>query len=366
MKILLIGEYSNVHATLAKGLRWHGQDVTVMSNGDFWKDYPRDIDLSRHHGKLGGLAYYTHLCTLLPRLKGYDIVQLINPIFVELKAQRISPIYRHLRRNNKKIILGGFGMDWYWVHTCITEKPLRYSDFNIGDRLRTNTDALIERKDWINTSKETLNKLIANDCDGIVTGLYEYWVCYHPAFPQKTTYIPYPIEISEKNTYRHWTKGEKIRFFIGINKTRNEYKGTDIMLAAAQKMLEKYPERMELKIAESVPYTQYQEMMEGSDAIFDQLYSYTPSMNPLQAMSKGIICIGGGEPENYEILGEKELRPIINVEPNFESVCNAIEQLILHPERINHLKEESIEYVSRHHEYRKVAKEYIDFYNRNE
>ena len=53
MRILLLGEYSNVHATLAKGLKALGHDVTVLSNGDFWKDYPRDINLSRRPGRLG-------------------------------------------------------------------------------------------------------------------------------------------------------------------------------------------------------------------------------------------------------------------------------------------------------------------------
>ena len=62
--------------------------------------------------------------------------------------------------------------------------------------------------------------------------------------------------------------------------------------------------------------------MEGSDAILDQLYSYTPSMNPLEAMSRGIICIGGGEPENYEILNETLLHPIINVQPIMKAVTN--------------------------------------------
>ena len=46
MKILLIGEYSNVHNTLAEGLRFLGHEVMVISNGDFWKNYPRDIDVS--------------------------------------------------------------------------------------------------------------------------------------------------------------------------------------------------------------------------------------------------------------------------------------------------------------------------------
>ena len=35
MKVLLVGEYSNVHATLAEGLRSLGHEVTVVSNGDF-------------------------------------------------------------------------------------------------------------------------------------------------------------------------------------------------------------------------------------------------------------------------------------------------------------------------------------------
>ena len=43
MKILLIGEYSNVHATLAKGLNHLEHEAMVVSNGDDWKNYHRDI-----------------------------------------------------------------------------------------------------------------------------------------------------------------------------------------------------------------------------------------------------------------------------------------------------------------------------------
>ena len=193
MRILLIGEYSNVHATLAKGLRTLGHEVTVMSNGDFWKDYPRDIDVARTPGKWGGICLMTKLWTLLPKMRGYDVVQLINPMFFELKAKRLFFFYDYLRKHNKKVFLGAFGMDWYWVHTCTYDKPLRYSDFNIGDQLRTDEPAVREQRDWLGTEKERLNKYIAQDCDGIVTGLYEYHVCYQPVFPDKTRFIPFPI-----------------------------------------------------------------------------------------------------------------------------------------------------------------------------
>jgi glycosyltransferase involved in cell wall biosynthesis len=119
---------------------------------------------------------------------------------------------------------------------------------------------------------------------------------------------------------------------------------------------------VELRIAENIPFEQYVELMNGSDAILDQLYSYTPSMNPLEAMTKGIICIGGGEPENYAILGEEELRPIVNVQPTYESVRHELEQLVMHLERVPQLREESWQYVKRHHDYLKVARQYEQFY----
>ena len=134
------------------------------------------------------------------------------------------------------------------------------------------------------------------------------------------------------------------------------------MLKAAQAIAEKYPEKVELRIAQNVPFAEYVKMMNDSDAILDQLYSYTPSMNPLEAMARGIICIGGGEPENYEIIHEEHLRPIINVQPNYESVYQELEHLVLHPELIPQLKQQSIEYINKHHEYIKVAKQYEEYY----
>lgn len=364
MRVLLLGEYSNVHATLAEGLKCLGHDVTLMSNGDFWKNYPRDVDLSRRPGKWGGICLTMRILSLLPRMTGYDVVQLINPMFLEIKAERILPIYRFLKRHNRHVVLCAMGMDYYWVHECCTRKPLRYSDFNMGESLRDNVDALTERRDWLGTDKERLNRLIAAECDAIVPGLYEYWACYAPLFPGKTHYIPLPIKCGKGEGYdiRERDLRDPVKVFIGINKTRSEYKGTDIMLRAARIVEKRYPSRLKLMIAENVPFRQYVEMMRESDAILDQLYSYTPSMNPLEAMSRGIICIGGGEPENYDIIDEHELHPIINVEPNMQSVCQALESLILHPELIPRLKQQSQAYVRRHHDYLKVARQYEELY----
>lgn len=366
MRILLLGEYSNVHWTLAEGLRKLGHEVTVASNGDFWKDYPRDVNLCRRPGAIGLLDYMARLLGRLPFMTGFDIVQLINPMFLELKAEHIAPVYHYLRHHNKRLVLGAFGMDYYWAHENSTRMPLRYSDFNIGSRRRTDAVAMEYYNDWVGTPKARLNVDIARGCDAIVAGLYEYWVTYQPLFPDKTTFIPFPIRLGKvPEVSAGMIDGaalHPLRLFLGINRSRSVYKGTDIMLRAAQDAVRDYPDKITLQVVENVPFARYRQLMQESDAILDQLYSYTPSMNPLEAMSHGIICIGGGEPENYEILHETELRPIVNVQPDYQSVYDAIVALALHPERILQLKRQSIEYVRRHHDYMKVARQYEQLY----
>ncbi len=364
MKILLLGEYSNVHNTLAQALRHLGHEVLLVSDGDGWKDYPRDIDVKRGTGLFAGLRLWIKIICLLRKFRGYDIVQLINPVFFDLKAERHYTLYKYLKKHNGKVVMGAFGMDYYWAKVNTTEMPLRYSDFNIGKELRTDNAALNVSRDYLNTPKGDLCKYIADDCDGIIAGLYEYWVTYS-ALHDKTEYIPYPIDCSKSNFYNKLIKeSHHPKIFIGISRARSEYKGTDIMLKAMQDLQKKYHDRFELTVAEGVPYEQYCAMLDGSDILLDQLYSYTPAMNALLAMSKGIVVVGGGEEENYEILDEKELRPIINVLPTYQSIYDEMERIILHPELLYKLKHDSIKYICKHHDMMKVAKEYITFYNK--
>lgn len=364
MRILLLGEYSNVHATLAQGLRALGHEVCVASDGDGWKDYPRDIDLHRGEGFQGRLSFLWRLMKTLPRMRGYDVVQIINPMFLPLKAERMMWIYRYLRRHNGRMIMGAHGLDYYWASVNHNVRPMRYSDFNIGDAPRTDAVAMSDYNTWVGTAHETLTRRIAHDADAIVAGLYEYYVTYRiaeeGAFVPKTTYISLPVKMPARQPLRQ--KSDKLRIFLGISKGRSAYKGTDIMLSAAREIEAKYSDRVMLRVVEGLPFAEYQRAMDDCDVLIDQLYGYTPAMNALLAMSKGLIVVGGGEPEHYELLGEKSLRPIVNVEPTRESVCEALEQLVLHPERIESLQRQSMEYVRRHHDYLAVARQYEDLY----
>ncbi len=363
MKILLLGEYSNVHNTLSEGLKALGHDVCVASDGDKWKNYPRDINLERHStNAVGAMRYLFDVVRNLHRLRGFDVVQLINPVFFEFKGERMYPFYHFIRRHNKKVFMGAFGMDHYWVKAGLDCKTFKYSDFNIGSQVRNTSfnDDFI--RDWLDGEKGKLNKYVAQDCDGIISGLYEYDRSYRPHFPDKTHFIPFPInseKISPKTPHPEY---DGVRFFVGIQKGRDAYKGTDIMYAALKRLKQKYPDRMEIVKAESVPYAQYQEMMNSSDVILDQLYSYTPSMNSLLAMAKGLVVVGGGEEENYEILGEKHLRPIVNVQPDEDDCYRQMEKILTGEYDLKRMSCESIEYIDKYHHHIKVAQKYIDYW----
>ena len=381
MRILFIGEFSNVHNTLAQGLKKLGHEVVVASNGDYWKQYHRDIDLARIHEDGMGMMvkvrnaihlmqFLFRLALALPKMHGFDVVQFINPYFVSLKSENSFWLYRYLRRNNKKVILGAYGDDFYLVDCMTRKKPLRYSDYNRGEEELFNEEANKRRAEWLGTSRETMNRYIASDCDAIIAGAYEYWVPYNLSEDRDTTQrllrdklylVPFPVVIPSQVNIP--SSSEKLRVFIGISKGRSVFKGTDILLRVAEALQAKYPEKMELRKAEGVPFDVYQTMMDSSDVLLDQIYAYGPGMNALLAMSKGMIVFSGGEPEHYDSMGEKECRPIVKTLPSYEYLYEKLEWLILHPEVVERLKRQSREYVVRNHEYMKIARRMEEIYD---
>lgn len=365
MKILLLGEYSNVHWTLAQGLRTLGHSVVVASNGDRYKNYQRDIDITRNSNSLVDTIKYIYLLIKhFRKFKGFDIVQIINPFFLDLKASKNLKAFNYLKRHNKKIYMGAFGNDAYWLKACLNKDIFRYSEFNIPNR----TEYLDSAKElisiWSNKDKVNLNCEIAKKSDGIIACLYEYFIAYQPKFEEKLTYIPAPINTSEITFKQRGLNPTKVTFFIGIQKLRNEIKGADILYKCLEEIHSKYPNECIINKAESVPYDEYITMRNDADILLDQLYSYTPGMNALTAMAQGLVVMGGGEPEMYNLLNEQDNRPIINVLPNEEDILENLETLIINKARIAELSHNSRLFIEKHHDYVKIAQQYIDIWSK--
>jgi glycosyltransferase involved in cell wall biosynthesis len=282
-------------------------------------------------------------------------------MFLALRGRYMKPFYNYLRRNNGKIVMCSVGEDYHILDQIINKNILRYSEQRIGSEIMHNDNVQFLRNIYLEGKTANYCKYVAEDCDAIVAVLYEYWACYNNVYPQKLHFFPLPVVVEEKDTQEFFV-GDKVRLFIGLQRDRMNIKGTDIMLKAAQDVVRDYPDKAILQVVENVPYAEYEHMLANADVLLDQIYSYTPAMNALLAMSKGIVSVTGGEQENYDIIGEQELRPIINVQPTYESVYYELKELVLHKEIIPELKRQSVEYVRRHHDYRKVAKQYEDFY----
>lgn len=113
MRILLIGEFSNVHATLAESFRKAGHEVLLVSDGDDWKGYKRDISIRRQYkGKAGTLHLLMQWALQLPKLRGFDIVHFINPKFTDMHPAVDKRLFDWLSRHNKHVTLGLYGDDY--------------------------------------------------------------------------------------------------------------------------------------------------------------------------------------------------------------------------------------------------------------
>lgn len=370
MKILFIGEASYLHNTLRKGIIELGHKVTIASDGNSYHDSYRDIDIHRNMrwGKLGGILLLIRILLLLPRLKGYDIVQLVHPaVCIPLRPRLVTWIIRYwLKPMNKCLIMGCNGDD-----SIILERQssgvLAYCDTywnGTMQNVQQNRERLVAAQipEVVRNNRE-----VALMADALTACLYEYYLCYNISeYGPRLHYMPLPMDgIADKRPSDiSGNQRRTIKVLIGIQPKRDYMKGARRIADFLHRLDSEQPGLLEITEVTGVPYDEYCRLLEETDILVDQLYSYTPSMNSLAAMARGTVVIGGGEEEYYRFINEKSLRPIINVRPDASDEENiaVLRKALFTPGNIERLSSESIEFVRRYHDYRLVAKEHIKLY----
>ena len=365
MRILLLGDYSNYHRALSLALRKLGHDVVVASDGSRWMDTARDLDISRpFRNKIGGMLLYGKLKALLKsRLEGYDVVQINSPVFAALHPYRLRPVFDHLVKSNGAVFLTAMGTDSYYIDYCLSG-ALRYSEWKIGDfpspLYKAQYDELMR---WQAPILVDYTRYVYEHIRGVVSCLYEYnESCKRVVNSSKLAYAGIPID-TDSLTMAHGDEvPARVRLFLGVHKNRMVEKGTDRMLAAAHRVVERYPDLCELVYVENRPYKEYVELMRSSHVVLDQLYSYTPATNALLARAQGLVAMSGAEPEYYDFIGEKENCPIVNAIPDDEALVAQLEDIVLHRERLPELARQSREFVVKHNRDVVVAQRFLDFW----
>lgn len=369
MRILLLGDFSNYHQCLATALRELGHQVTVISDGCEWMNTHRDIDIARRFkGKLGGLDLWLRINTSLARyLKGYDVVQINNPIFVTLKPNRVRKIFDKLKKNNGAVFLTAMGNDKVFLDMCMDPAgPLKYNEWLVYGKP---TRLLQEQPDiingWNNPILKEHCKYIYDNIDGATTVLYEYDLACRKVLPNdRVGYCGIPINTNHIIPTEITETPQKVKFFLGIKSNHKILKGTDRFLDIAQKLTKKYPDKCELKTVQNLPYSEFIQELKNSHVLLDQLYSYTPATTALIGMAHGLTAVTGGEDEYYNFIGEKENRPIINAIPDDNELYSILENIVLNPDIIPTRAKANRDFVIKHNDSIVVAKRYLDFWEK--
>lgn len=316
MKVLLMGDASGYHAVLGRTLAAAGHEVTVASQGSRWMHTPRDISLARKGGKLGGALLQLRLDTVLRnRLRGYDVVQLADTSFIDLKPQRQLALARRLKRENGSLWICALGDSPLYLQTVTSaDSPLRYTEWETPWG-RSNFSPL---KNWLTPGMLDYHRRLLDLTDGITTALYEYHVATERFYdPARLRYVGIPVEMPPPVETAP-SAGRPLKILFASHAGREASKGTDRLLPMLLRLKSERPGQIDLVTPQNLPYAQFLHLLEGMDLVCDQLYSFTPATTALLAMSRGAVAITGGEEEYLRFIGEPfgGVTPIFNPDPN--------------------------------------------------
>jgi len=369
MKVLMVGDASNMHQCLATELRRQGHHVVVASEGSRWMNTARDIDLLRRPGKWGTMRFLAALLRALPQMRGYDVVQLAGTIFLPLKPARLKAVLRYLRRNNGHVVLSAMATDYVFFQACHDHHTFKYSEYCLGDQpapyVSSDEYRAQHQDNWRTPMMRDYSDFILSNVDAAVACLYEYYTALQPVMGDRLHYAGIPVDTSTLQPIAMDTAPTPVRLMVGVQRDRMKVKGVDILLEAARRVQQRYPELCTLDVVENVPYSEYVERMRHAHVLLDQLYSYTPATQALLAMAQGIVAVSGGEQAYYDFIGETELHPIVNVSPlEPDDAYRKIEDLVVHRDQLPQLSAQSREFVMRHNAASVVAQRYLDCWQR--
>ena len=195
MKILLLGEYSNLHNSLKQALLNMGHEVLLVGNGDGFKKYETDILIKSHLAdyflfkliarlfirifkiNMFEIEIYIRAKKIVNKLRGFDVVQLINE-----NSFKTSPLFeikllKQIFQNNNNIFLLSCGVDSVSVKHAMSKK-LKYSILT-----PLFEDASLEKKyePILKYEKENylaLAKFVQKYVNGIISSDLDYHIPY--------------------------------------------------------------------------------------------------------------------------------------------------------------------------------------------
>lgn len=373
MRILLLGEYSRLHNSLKEGLTALGHEVILVGNGDGFKNFPVDFSIEAKwsktkllniprqiiarifHFDFAKLEHGIRFYFLLHKLKGFDIVQLINESPIQTTKNLELYLLKKVVKNNGKLFVLSSGVDYLSVQFLL-EKRISKSILQPlfeNPSLQKEYDYVFE---YTEEKHKKIHDFVYQKCEGIIASDIDY------VLPLKGNgkfleLIPNPINIS-KLVFEAPKIKREIIIFLGINQWNYHQKGIVYFEQALAIIKKKFGEKVAITIVKNIPYTDYINLYNKAHILLDQCFAYDQGYNALEAMAKGKVVFTGAETEfeNHYNLIEKVA---INAKPDVDYLVNQLSFLIENPQEITIIGESARRFIEKEHDHLKIAGNYL-------
>ena len=379
MKILLVGEYSRLHNSLKEGLTALGHEAIVVGTGDGFKQYSTDYSIAPNLFENTTLlqtlrrAVYKltkfdlertekglHFYRLLPKLRGYDHVQLINSDALETHPIFAKWLLKKLLKQNKSMSLLVCGDETPVIDYCLSDK-FKYSVVTPLLQDKSLKNQYLFSLKYLKKSHRNLFTWIYSNARSVITSDIDYQIPMQQ-MGYTTQLLPNPINISAIKfiplivTY-------KIVIFLGINRLSYIKKGIKYFEEALAVIKEKHADKVEIIVTENIPYNDYIKLYDRAHIVLDQVYAYDQGYNALEAMAKGKVVFTGAEAEftkHYNLTK----RVAINALPDTDALVKELSYLIANPAEIIATGQRARAFIEKEHDNIKVAKRYVEVWGK--
>ncbi|RVU41293.1 hypothetical protein EOE67_03580 [Rheinheimera riviphila] len=354
MKILLVGEFSSVHHNLKAGLLELGHQVTVVSNGDGWKNVAADIQIpSSRDPQTGRRSIRALIKKIVVELKlaftlrDYDVVQFVNPLIFSNLLGINQFVIRRLMRNNHRSFLLAAGDDcFYWQDYS---SRFRYSTHSAEVGL------VDSYKIWLKASTIRWNRYLAAHVNGVIPIMYEYQ-CGYVGQPTLCPVIPIPIAISD-----NWVPlqvDDKVNIYFPGNNQRAAFKGNEFILPALERLQALMPDAVAVKVTDRISFTELMQNIDGAHLVIDQTNAYSYGVSGALVLSRGRVLLSGAEPESLAAFGIAQ-SPVVNLKPDSQHIFETLCDLVRRKSELAAIGLSSREYALEMHQQQRVARKFV-------
>ena len=373
MKILLIGEYSGLHNSLKDGLKQNGHSVTLLGNGDGFKNFTVDILIKSTVFEIPVLKLFAKIIDRIFRvslndieigiktlfqirnLKAFDIVQFINENAFKTTPFLERYLIKKIKKNNDKLFLLSCGTDYKSVQFAMNKK-FRYSILTPFLNNKSLRDKYRHILKYNTPAFKKLHNYVYKNIDGVISSDLDY----HIPLETENNYlgmIPNPINLS-KIKFIPMSFNNQIIIFQGINSKNSIKKGNDFFKKAMFSIKKTFGNRVKYIETKDLSYDNYIKSYNECHIFLDQVYAYDQGYNALEAMAKGKVVFSGAEKEWLKYYKIEEDSAVINALPDVNYLVKKISALIENPDKIELISLNARKFIENHHDSKAVASLY--------